>query len=430
MSKEKVLKNNWKILKFSECIEQLNTGLNPRNHFSLGKGNIKYITAKNLTKLGTIDFSKCDFIDEKAKFIINRRSDIKIGDILFSSRAPIGHCHLIKAEPNYFDIGESIFSIRVNKEIVLPEYLCLYLSSDYFIKLASKNTTGSIIQEIRISDLMNTDIIIPPKDTQKCIAESILNVDKKIELNNKINAELEAMAKTIYDYWFLQFEFPNEEGKPYKSSGGKMVWNEELKREIPEGWEVETLLKNRLSSFIKTGVEYFEEKNYLATANIVNEEISDGNWITYENRENRANMTPMPNSIWFAKMKNSIKHLTLTNSVGWFLEKYILSTGFIGIKCKENTLGYLHCFINSQYFELKKDSLAHGATQEAVNNEDLNSIKLLIPSYNILNSFNKRIVPLLQKKIDNVKENQELTSLRDFLLPLLMNGQVGFKEEK
>lgn len=293
-----------------------------------------------------------------------------------------------------------------------------------------KIKSGSNIPTLNRNHLHDISVLFEKNSIiQNKIGLILKNIDDKIELNNKINSELEAMAKTIYDYWFLQFEFPNEEGKPYKSSGGKMVWNEELKREIPEGWEVETLLKNRLSSFIKTGVEYFEEKNYLATANIVNEEISDGNWITYENRENRANMTPMPNSIWFAKMKNSIKHLTLTNSVGWFLEKYILSTGFIGIKCKENTLGYLHCFINSQYFELKKDSLAHGATQEAVNNEDLNSIKLLIPSYNILNSFNKRIVPLLQKKIDNVKENQELTSLRDFLLPLLMNGQVGFKEE-
>ena len=328
-------------------------------------------------------------------------------------------------------LGSNIAKIElVDNKKYTEEFLYYYLKSPYGNSLLLKDTQGAVQKNITMEAIRN--VILPNIDykLQSKISSILKFLDDKIELNNKINSELEAMAKTIYDYWFLQFEFPNEEGKPYKSSGGKMVWNEELKREIPEGWEVETLLKNRLSSFIKTGVEYFEEKNYLATANIVNEEISDGNWITYENRENRANMTPMPNSIWFAKMKNSIKHLTLTNSVGWFLEKYILSTGFIGIKCKENTLGYLHCFINSQYFELKKDSLAHGATQEAVNNEDLNSIKLLIPSYNILNSFNKRIVPLLQKKIDNVKENQELTSLRDFLLPLLMNGQVGFKEEK
>ena len=108
----------WRIMKFSDCIAQLNTGLNPRNNFSLGKGTLKYITAKNLTKQGTIDFSNCDSIDENAKIIINRRSDIKIGDILFSSRAPIGQCHLITEAPSFYDIGESIFSIRVNQDVV------------------------------------------------------------------------------------------------------------------------------------------------------------------------------------------------------------------------------------------------------------------------------------------------------------------------
>lgn len=167
---ETSINNGWRIVKFKDCITQLNTGLNPRDNFTLGNGSIKYITAKNLTKHGRIDFTKCDYIDERAKRIINKRSDIRIGDILFSSRAPIGQCHLIKEEPKSYDIGESIFAIRVNKEVVLPEYLCLYLASDYFVKAASKHTTGSIILEIRVGDLMNTDVIVPPKKVQESIA--------------------------------------------------------------------------------------------------------------------------------------------------------------------------------------------------------------------------------------------------------------------
>ena len=170
--KDNELRNDWQILKFGDCISQLNTGLNPRKNFSLGKGNIKYITAKNLNRYGTIDFSKCDYIDEKAKRIINKRSDIRIGDILFSSRAPIGQCHLIREEPDFYDIGESIFSIRVNPEIILPEYLCLYLASDFYVQSASKHITGSIIQEIRIGDLMNTAIIIEPNHACCVIALS------------------------------------------------------------------------------------------------------------------------------------------------------------------------------------------------------------------------------------------------------------------
>ena len=196
MNMRKMMENNiymkeYKILKLKDCILQLNTGLNPRQNFSLGKGNLKYITAKNLNKSGEIDFSNSDCIDENAKNIIHRRSNIRIGDILFSSRAPIGHCHIIKEEPNYYDIGESIFSIRVNPEVIVPDYLCLYFMSDFFIKSASKHTTGSVIQEIRISDLLNMNIIIPPEDIQIKISKVIGNINKKIQLLNQINNNLD-----------------------------------------------------------------------------------------------------------------------------------------------------------------------------------------------------------------------------------------------
>lgn len=185
-------KKDWRIVKFKDCIIQLNTGLNPRSHFSLGTGELKYITAKNLTKYGTIDFSKCDTISEEAKEIIHRRSDIQVGDILLASRAPIGHCHLIKEKPDFYDIGESIFSIRVNKDVVSAEYLCLYLASDFFVKLASKHVTGSIIQEIRIGDLMEMEVMVPPREIQKDIAHCLSKLDRKIAINDMVNDNLAA----------------------------------------------------------------------------------------------------------------------------------------------------------------------------------------------------------------------------------------------
>ena len=124
-------------------------------------------------------FQSVILLTKKQKELFIKRSDIRRGDILFSSRAPIGHCHLITEEPDFYDIGESIFSIRVNQDVVLPEYLCLYLASDYFVKVASKHTTGSIIMEIRISDLMNTEIIIPPREIQKKIAKCLNKIDQK-----------------------------------------------------------------------------------------------------------------------------------------------------------------------------------------------------------------------------------------------------------
>jgi type I restriction enzyme S subunit len=136
-------------------------------------------------------------------------------------------------------------------------------------------------------------------------------------------------------------------------------------------------------------------------------------------------MQPLPNSIWFAKMKNSIKHITLSSDSEWFNEKYILSTGFLGIKCKEDTLSYLHCFIYSDYFEKVKNMLAHGATQEAINNEDLKAIRLLIPDEQILEFFENYTKAIIQNELDIIRENQRLNSLKEFLLPLLMNGQIN-----
>lgn len=325
-------------------------------------------------------------------------------------------------------INQALLRIRLNNDIVDDNYF-LYLFKSLIYKKITTGTGDSTIPNFPSMQIIKKiEFNIPDISEQKNIGKLLKSIDDKIKLNNMINFELESMAKTIYSYWFLQFEFPNEKGKPYKSSGGKMVWNEELKREIPEGWIVENLMKSSLCSDIKSGISYFEKKNYLPTANIDNEDILDGEYITYENRESRANMEPIKNSVWFAKMKNSIKHLTIPNDGDWFVEKYILSTGFQGLKCTNLTLPYLHCIINSSWFEKYKDTLSHGATQEGVNNEDLKNVLFCKPDINILKKFSDVIYPMLRKKFSIIRENQELSSLRDFLLPLLMNGQATFKE--
>ena len=121
------------------------------------------------------------------------------------------------------------------------------------------------------------------------------------------------MLRIIYERWFYQFEFPNEQNKPYNQSNGKLVWNERLKRNIPTGWTVQSMLSNQLFSIIPSGVKRFDTKKYYATADIIGSAIYEGTDIEYETRESRANMQPIINSIWFAKMKNSIKHVTITN---------------------------------------------------------------------------------------------------------------------
>ena len=183
----------WSIKSLSHGIQSINTGLNPRKNFSLGKGDIKYVTVKNLTTSGTIDFTSCDTLDEKAKNIIHARSDIKIGDILFASIAPLGRCYLIQSTPNKWDINESVFSIRTNLETLSPEFLYMYLTGNVFIKSATSNSTGSIFKGIRINTLMDMVTIFPPKPIIDKFSIRIKKILALMEQNNEENRELTSL---------------------------------------------------------------------------------------------------------------------------------------------------------------------------------------------------------------------------------------------
>lgn len=154
----------WDVRPLSHVISSINTGLNPRDNFIFGNGDIQYLTVKNLTTSGTIDFSGCDTVDEQAREIIHKRSDVSVGDILFASIAPLGRCYLIQNPPEKWDINESVFSIRRNASRVTSEFLYMYFMSDTFIKAATSSSTGSIFKGIRINTLLDIAAVIPPKD--------------------------------------------------------------------------------------------------------------------------------------------------------------------------------------------------------------------------------------------------------------------------
>ena len=368
------LSRDWRVLKFKDCIIQLNTGLNPRSNFSLGTGTIKYITAKNLTKYGTIDFSKCDYINDEAKRIINRRSDIKIGDILLSSRAPIGHCHLIKDEPKDYDIGESIFSIRVNKKVVLPEYLCLYLASDFFVKLASKHTTGSIIQEIRIGDLMGTEVIVPPVDIQESISRCISKIYRKIELNDMVNDNLQQMAYTEYMHMFYG-------KKPNGNLGDIIVENPKSSIQVGDAKNVSGEIP-----FFTSGETILKWHKALVNG------------------------------------RNCYLNTGGNADVKFYVGRSAYSTDTWCITAENNLTDYLYLLLDSIRSELDLKYF-QGTGLKHLQKPLLKDRTIYIPSQNELSGFNADVQPLLSMISDNIRESEELKSLRDWLLPMLINGQ-------
>lgn len=309
-------------------------------------------------------------------------------------------------------------------EIVDDKFIAFYLRSKLFRKTMENNATMTLRASFNEDIFSFLSLYLPPYKEQVRIGKLLYSIEEKIQYNKKINDNLQQQLKLLYDYWFTQFDFPDENGKPYKSSGGLMLSNDKVSYKMPANWTVCSLFENPLTSIIKPGVDMFESKNYLATADVNGTAISAGTVIFYETRESRANMQPTVNSVWFAKMKNSVKHLYLNKEMQELITNSILSTGFCGLQCTEESFEYVAAFIEHSYFEPLKDTLAHGATQEAVNNDDLSGIAFVVPPKRILHLFHESTESIYSQISKNLCENQELTQLREWLLPMLMNGQA------
>lgn len=166
----------WEVVEMSSVIKQINTGLNPRDNFILGNGKIKYVSVKNLTEEGHIDFSNCDLVNSEAQKIIHERSQIQTGDILFASICPLGRCYLIQDSPEEWDINESVFSIRPNIDRITSEFLYTLLRESYYVKKMTQKATGSIFKGIRINDIEKIEILLPPKDIINAFSKKTLPI--------------------------------------------------------------------------------------------------------------------------------------------------------------------------------------------------------------------------------------------------------------
>lgn len=300
-----------------------------------------------------------------------------------------------------------------------------------FIKATIQNAaSGSIQDNINIDFLTNLNFKIPEKGIQDIIAKVLSDLDAKIELNNKINAELEAMAKTLYDYWFVQFDFPNADGKPYKTSGGTMVWNEELKREIPLGWEVKNI-----GDYVKSSGGYAFKSSEWTESGLPVVKIKDiqEDYTLNLNDISHVSFSTIVDRKFIAEAGEVVIAMTGATvgkyAIIPYTENEILVNQRVGIfKTNGNPLDKLPFLINSlnqKYFRESVFTLASGAAQPNISNEQINSIPLLLPTNAMIQSFNKKLKPNYLKILSNQKENQQLASLRDWLLPMLMNGQVS-----
>ncbi|UOX63239.1 restriction endonuclease subunit S [Sellimonas intestinalis] len=375
--------------------------LTPANFYE--EGGFKYTIGKEKFYQG--EFPK-EYICKKDDLIVAMTQQ---------AEGLLGSTALVPEDDKYLH-NQRIGMITVNDKITDKNYVNYLFRTPFVRKQIRDTASGSKVKHTSPEKICEIEVYIPEIGVQKKIGSLLKALDSKIENNNKINAELELMAKTIYDYWFLQFEFPNEEGKPYKSSGGKMVWNEELKREIPEGWEVTTIgdvtvchdskripLTGNEREEIKGNIPYYGATGIMG---YVNRPIFDGDYV----------LVAEDGSVMNEKGNPIIQRVS----------------GKIWVNNHAHVLEPIKNYSCKLLMMILKDipvaAIKTGSIQMKINQENLNKVKILDIPNEIKKQINKQFETIDKMILENNKENQELASLRDFLLPLLMNEQVGFKE--
>ena len=304
---------------------------------------------------------------------------------------------------------DTLYYTEVNEKIACPYYLYNYLC---LLDLSGLDT-GTGVPSMTFDSYYNIKVLLPEIEEQKRVASVLQNLDHKIALNRQINDNLEAMAKQLYDYWFVQFDFPNEEGKPYKSSGGAMVWNEKLKREIPQEWS-DCKLKDFINLFDSKRVPLSSKDRgerqgvypyYGATGimDYVNDYIFDGDYILLaeDGSTSDAKGFPIVQYIWGKNWVNNHAHIILPKN-----ERYTM-------------------FTYQMLRSIPAKQIETGSIQKKISQENLCGYKMVLPNSDLLEKYENVVSPLWEKRKRCIEEINTLTKQRDELLPLLMNGQAS-----
>lgn len=349
---------------------------------------------------------------------------IKSGDIFLTRTSEVVDelamsCVAIK---DYTDASYSGFLKRLRPtqtNITYPKFMAFYLRSPMFRKTMTNNAVMTLRASLNEAIFSYLDLLLPDLDKQIKSGDLLYLLNQKIQLNNLINAELESMAKTLYDYWFVQFDFPDANGKPYKNSGGKMVYNHALKREIPEGWSDKTLsqIANITMGQSPEGSSYNEE----GVGTIFYQGSTDFGWLFPTTRQ----YTTAPSRM--AKKGDIL--LSVRAPVGDMniaKADCCIGRGLAALNSKTGSDGFL--FYVMKYFKQIFDRRnSEGTTFGSITKNDLHSLTLAYPTADLLKKYDAVVTNYNKMIFERSLENRELISLRDWLLPMLMNGQVIVK---
>ena len=347
---------------------------------------------------------------------------VQEGDIIYSRRGDVTQKALIRKDEVGYFCGTGCLLVRPGEKID-SEFLTYHLSTPSNQEWIIKQAVGATMPNLNTTILCEVPLRVPTKTSQKKIATVLSGLDAKIYCNNRINAELEAMAQTLYDYWFVQFDFPDVNGKPYKSSGGKMIYNPTLKREIPAGWKDSNILA--VSDLLGGGTptkkkpEYWNGLIPFFTPTDADGTIfifATADYITDEGLQKSSTKLFGKNTV-FITARGSVGRLVLAGV------DMAMNQSCYAFRAKP---GISHTYL----FFLTKELIHHlevkssGSVFDSIVSTDIELTNLAIPDTVVVEKFAAAVESAFERMANNTKENQHLTQLRDWLLPMLMNGQV------
>ena len=377
---------------------------------------------------GNIIEQDLEFVSEETKKRL-RAHILKTSDIVFGRKGSVDRHAYIDERYSGWVQGSDCIRVRC-RENINPHYLSHYLKLAHVKKQINSSAVGSTMASLNVDILKDIMVILPDIFVQNQI-ESILSVlEEKIEINSQICVELEAMAKTLYDYWFVQFDFPDENGRPYRTSGGEMVWNTQLKREIPKGWEVVSI-----NDMVKAqrGVTYDKKDLVMNTSEgvlVLRGNNIQGNRLIYDD-----NVAYIPKRLVTEAQKIKAYDILITMSSGskehigkCVMTQYDLKHTYGAFLSKftpdRNKKYFVYLSMISEFFRKKIQTICCGTGINNLTNETFDNVLFPFPQSKTLNEFEEIMAPIFEKIGRCEKESAELTKLRDWLLPMLMNGQA------
>lgn len=391
----------------------------------LKKSNYRIINGSALNGKD-IEWDKCGYISEER---YNESPEIMLekNDIVMTKDGTIGKVAIIDKLEYKTTVASGLFVIRVLNNSIDYKYLYYYFTSKYFSNLVKTRIEGSVIPHLYQKDLVELNIPLPQLNEQKAISKILSDLDKKIETNNKINKKLEEMAQAIFKQWFVDFEFPNEDGKPYKSSGGEMVESE--LGMIPKGWEIGAIgdyVKVKSGFAFKSA--WWEESGIpvIKIKDISNNTINfnDISYVSEDKVDSAKDFIVNGGDLLIAMTGATIgKFAIVPPRKSNVLVNQRVGKFFLG----ENPLkklGFIYCILCRDEVYNQIVSRGDGSAQPNISPSNIESIKIILPSKDMIEKFNASVKCMFEKIIRNVEECNKLITLRDTLLPKLMSGEI------